>query len=113
MTIARQRQNWDAEVAGRTRGLGGGEIPAILALAGASDVITFSGGFPDPSTFPTGILAEIATRLISSDPGAALQYSATEGIASVREYVSGRLASVEGRAPEAGQLMIPSGRIAC
>src|SRR5262249_39237048 len=104
---------WHADVARRPKGLGGGEIPAILALAGASDVITFSGGFPDPSTFPTGILAEIATRLISSDPGAALQYSATEGIASVREYVSGRLASLEGRAPEAGELMITGGGIDC
>src|SRR5215469_2724776 len=113
MTTAMQRHNWDAEVARRTQGLGGGEITAILALAGASDVITFSGGFPDPATFPTGILAEIATRLISSDPGAALQYSATEGIASVREYVSGRLASLEGRAPEAGELMITSGGIDC
>jgi 2-aminoadipate transaminase len=113
MTTATQRHDWDADVARRTRGLGGGEITAILALAGASDVITFSGGFPDPATFPTGILAEIATRLISSDPGAALQYSATEGIASVREYVSGRLASLEGRAPEAGELMITSGGIDC
>jgi 2-aminoadipate transaminase len=113
MTTATQRHDWDADVARRTRGLGGGEITAILALAGASDVITFSGGFPDPATFPTGVLAEIATRLISSDPGAALQYSATEGIASVREYVSGRLASLEGRAPEAGELMITSGGIDC
>jgi 2-aminoadipate transaminase len=113
MTTATQRHDWDADVARRTRGLGGGEITAILALAGASDVITFSGGFPDPATFPTGILAEIATRLISSDPGAALQYSATEGIASVRAYVSGRLASLEGRAPEAGELMITSGGIDC
>src|SRR5215510_16597282 len=113
MTTAMQRHNWDAEVARRTRGLGGGEITAILALAGASDVITFSGGFPDPATFPTGILAEIATRLISSEPGAALQYSATEGIASVREYVSGRLASLEGARPGAGELMITSGGIDC
>ena len=34
--------------------LGGGEITAILALAGATDVITFSGGFPDPATFAAG-----------------------------------------------------------
>jgi len=88
-------------------------MTAILALAGATDVITFSGGFPDPATFPTDVLAEIATRLITSDPGVALQYSATEGIASVRDYVSGRLASLEGRAPGAGELMITSGGIDC
>ena len=46
-------RDWDAGLARRTHALGGGEITAILALAGASDVITFSGGFPDPATFPT------------------------------------------------------------
>lgn len=113
MSTAMQRHNWDAGVARRTQTLGGGEITAILALAGATDVITFSGGFPAPETFATEALAEIAQRLISSDPAVALQYSATEGIASVRDYVSGRLASTEGRAPEAGELMITSGGIDC
>src|SRR6266851_4132905 len=76
MTTATERHDWDADVATRTQTLGGGEITAILALAGATDVITFSGGFPDPATFPTGMLAEIAARLITSDPGVVLQYSA-------------------------------------
>ena len=81
------QRDWDSRLAGRTQALGGGEITAILALAGASDVITFSGGFPDPATFPAHVLAEIAARLITDDPGVALQYSATEGLASVRDYV--------------------------
>ena len=113
MTTVVERNDWDAGIARRTRTLGGGEITAILALAGATDVITFSGGFPDPATFPTGVLAEIAARLITSDPGVTLQYSATEGLASVRDFVSGRLASLEGRAPGAGELMITSGGIDC
>jgi 2-aminoadipate transaminase len=106
-------RDWDARLARRTRSLGGGEITAILALAGSSDVITFSGGFPDPATFPADVLADIAARLITQDRGVALQYSATEGIASVRDYVSGRLASVEGSRPGAGELMITSGGIDC
>jgi 2-aminoadipate transaminase len=113
MTTAAERKNWDASIARRMQTLGGGEVTAILALAAATDVITFSGGFPDPATWPTQVLAEIASRLITTDPGVALQYSATEGIASVRDYVSGRLASLEGRAPEAGELMITSGGIDC
>ena len=43
----------------------------------------------------------------------ALQYAATEGLASVRDYVSGRLAAQEGQAPGAGELMITSGGIDC
>ncbi|MGH3301181.1 MAG: PLP-dependent aminotransferase family protein [Streptosporangiaceae bacterium] len=106
-------RDWDAGLARRTKSLGGGEITAILALAGASDLITFSGGFPDPATFPTAVLADIAARLIRQDPGVALQYSATEGIASVRDYITGRIAALESRAPGAGELMVTSGGIDC
>jgi 2-aminoadipate transaminase len=113
MTAALQEHDWSAGLARRARTLGGGEITAILALAGATDVITFSGGFPDPATFPAGLLAGIAARLISEDAGVALQYSATEGLAGVRDYVSGRLGSLEGRRPADGELMITSGGIDC
>jgi 2-aminoadipate transaminase len=108
-----QGHTWDAGLARRTKSLGGGEITAILALAGSSDVITFSGGFPDPATFPTGVLAEIAARLITEDPGVALQYSATEGIAGVRDYIAGRLGALQGRTPGPGELMVTSGGIDC
>jgi 2-aminoadipate transaminase len=107
------QRGWSPALARRTQTLGGGEITAILALAGASDVITFSGGFPDPATFPSNVLSEIAARLIADDPGVALQYSATEGLAGVREYVAGRLESHQGQAPGAGELMITSGGIDC
>jgi 2-aminoadipate transaminase len=107
------RLNWDERLARRTHALGGSEITAILSLAGATDVITFSGGFPEPATFQTGTLADIAARLIADEPGVALQYSATEGLPGIRDYVSGRLAAQEGRAPGAGELMITSGGIDC
>jgi 2-aminoadipate transaminase len=107
------RRDWDQRLARRTHALGGSEITAILSLAGATDVITFSGGFPEPSLFQTATLAEIAARLIADEPGVALQYAATEGLAGVRDYVSGRLAAAEGRAPGPGELMITSGGIDC
>lgn len=113
MTAALEQHDWSAGLAQRTRTLGGGEITAILALAGATDVITFSGGFPDPATFPAEILGEIAGRLIAGDAAVALQYTATEGIAGVRDYVAGRLESLEGARPGPGELMITSGGIDC
>src|SRR5262245_27362085 len=113
MTAALEQHDWNAGLARRAQVLGGGEITAILSLAGATDVITFSGGFPDPATFPTEILAGIAARLISEDAAVALQYAATEGLASVRDYIAGRLASLEGAAPDPGGVMITSGGIDC
>jgi 2-aminoadipate transaminase len=113
MTAALEQHDWSARLARRARELGGGEITAILALAGATDVITFSGGFPDPQTFPAETLAGIAAKLIAQDAAVALQYSATEGLAAVRDYVAGRLESREGAAPGPGELMITSGGIDC
>ncbi|MGA8427439.1 MAG: PLP-dependent aminotransferase family protein, partial [Candidatus Dormiibacterota bacterium] len=113
MTAALEQHDWSAGLAQRTRALGGGEITAILALAGATDVITFSGGFPDPATFPTEILAEIAARLIAGDAAVSLQYTATEGIAGVRDYLAGRLEALEGTRPGPGELMVTSGGIDC
>ena len=111
MTAALEHHDWSAGLARRTHSLGGGEITAILALAGATDIITFSGGFPDPATWPTAVLAETAARLITQDAGVALQYSATEGLPGIRDYMTGRLAAVQGQAPGPGELMITSGGI--
>jgi 2-aminoadipate transaminase len=113
MTAAPELRDWTASFARRTRALGGGEITAILALAGATDVITFSGGFPDPATFPKDVLGEIAGRLVAQDVAVALQYSQTEGLPSLRDYLAGRLETLQSRRPEAGELMVTSGGIDC
>jgi 2-aminoadipate transaminase len=113
MTAALERTDWTTSFARRTHTLGGGEITAILSLAGATDVITFSGGFPDPQTFPADVLGEIAGRLVANDASVALQYSATEGIASLRDYLTGRLETTQGRRPGDGELMVTSGGIDC
>ena len=113
MTAAPELTDWTASFARRTRTLGGGEITAILALGGATDVITFSGGFPDPQTFPKDVLGEIAGRLVAQDVAVALQYSPTEGLPGLRDYLAGRLEALQGRRPAAGELMVTSGGIDC
>jgi 2-aminoadipate transaminase len=113
MTAAPELQDWTASFARRTQTLGGGEITAILALAGATDVITFSGGFPDPATFPREVLGEIARDLLAKDVAVALQYSQTEGLPGLRDYLTGRLETLQGLRPAAGELMVTSGGIDC
>ncbi len=112
MTVAPER-DWTASFARRTRTLGGGELTAILALAGATDVITFSGGFPDPATFPKDVLGEIAARLVAQDVAVALQYSPTEGLPGLRDYLATRIETLQGRRPAADELMVTSGGIDC
>ncbi|MFC0543482.1 aminotransferase-like domain-containing protein [Kutzneria chonburiensis] len=86
-------------------------IGGILALAGAKDLINFSGGFPDPSLFATDVVGDIARKLIDSDAAVALQYSSSEGIASTREALADRVAQTDGRRPADDELMVTSGGI--
>ncbi|MGI8696345.1 MAG: PLP-dependent aminotransferase family protein [Mycobacteriales bacterium] len=102
--------SWSHRLARRTNGQDGA-LTGILALANATGVINFSGGFPDPSFFPTELLAPIAGDLLSADAAIALQYAPSEGIASTREAIADRLLRTDGRRPAAGELMITSGGI--
>jgi 2-aminoadipate transaminase len=107
-------QDWSRLFARRTRGDGGAELAAILATANPGpDVITFSGGFPDPATFPVDILGPIAERLVREDPAVAMQYAASEGIASVRDYLCDRVEGTDGRRPQLDELIVTSGGIDC
>lgn len=89
----------------------GDELSAILSLAGAGDTITFSGGFPAPETFPTGVLSQLAAEAVGPDAATALQYTPTEGLASLRDTLRGWLERSQGRAPDSGEVMVTSGGI--
>jgi 2-aminoadipate transaminase len=72
-----------------------------------------TGGFPNPATFPTDEVDEIAARLIREDAAVALQYTPCRGIESVREYLIDRQEQVQGRRPERAELMVTSGGMEC
>ncbi|MGH3494763.1 MAG: PLP-dependent aminotransferase family protein [Sciscionella sp.] len=107
---ARGPLDWSTRLAGRTRSqpdlLGG-----ILALANARGVVNFSGGFPDPSLFPTDVLGDIARRLLADDAAVALQYAPSEGIESTRHAIADALHETDGHRPAEGELMVTSGGI--
>jgi 2-aminoadipate transaminase len=102
---------WTDAFARRTRGEVGTWLASILALAGATDLISFSGGFPDPSTFPGPVLAEILSEILASGDPSALQYSPTRGLPGPRAFMAARLERLEGRRPSDDDLMITSGGI--
>jgi 2-aminoadipate transaminase len=100
--------DWPARFARRTS-RGGDELTAILSLAGSTDVITFSGGFPAPETFPVDTVRTLTSELLDEDAAVALQYSPTEGLATVRATVSDMLTTAQGRTP--ADVLITSGGI--
>jgi 2-aminoadipate transaminase len=96
----------------RARLRGGGELTAILA-GSPPGVLSMTGGFPNPGTFPTGELDDIAVRLVRDDAAVALQYTPSEGLASVREYLRDRQEQLQGRRPEPAELIVTSGGMEC
>jgi 2-aminoadipate transaminase len=96
----------------RTRLRGGDELTTILA-GSPSGVLAMTGGFPNPATFPTDEVDEIAARLVREDAAVALQYAPCEGIASVREYLIERQEQLHGRRPERAELIVTSGGMEC
>jgi 2-aminoadipate transaminase len=96
----------------RTRLRGGGELTAILA-GSPPGVLSMTGGFPNPATFPTDEIDELAARLVREDAAVALQYTPCAGIESVREYLVDRQAQLQGRRPGHAELIVTSGGMEC
>jgi 2-aminoadipate transaminase len=96
----------------RTRLRGGDELTAILA-GSPPGVLSMTGGFPNPGTFPTDEIDAIAARLVREDAPIALQYTPCAGIPSVREYLRERQEQLQGRRPELGELIVTSGGMEC
>ena len=111
----RQREgvglDWSARFAERTRGGVGEGLAAILSLANVTDLISFSGGFPDPSIFPGPALSDLLSEIVASGDASALQYAPTRGLPGPRAFIADRLGTREGLAPEDDELLITSGGI--
>jgi 2-aminoadipate transaminase len=103
-------ENWS--FARRATSRGGAELTAILAGA-PPGVLSLMGGFPNPATFPAGVLDELAARLVREDAAVALQYTPCEGLPSVREYLRDRQEQLQHRRPEPPELIVTSGGMEC
>ena len=103
---------WTQLFSQRAVNQGDAELATILA-GSPPGVLSVSGGFPNPATFPTEVLDEIVAGLLRDDPGVVLQYAPSEGIASVREYLIERQEQLQGRRPETAELIVTSGGMEC
>jgi len=99
-------------IARRARLRGGEELAAILA-GSPPGVLSMTGGFPNPATFPTDELDAIAAALLRDDAAVALQYTPVAGLSSVREYLRDRIAGEQGGRPGDDELLVTSGGMEC
>ena len=100
------------EFARRTR-LRGGEDRGQLLAGSPPGVLSMTGGFPNPATFPTDELDAIAARLLRDDAAVAMQYTPVAGLPGVRAHLLDRVDATQGRRPDAGELMVTSGGMEC
>ncbi|MBC7548712.1 MAG: PLP-dependent aminotransferase family protein [Polaromonas sp.] len=83
-------------------------IRELFKLLGKPGIISFAGGFPDPAMFDVAGIQAAAMKALTDEPGAALQYGATEGYQSLREQLSTFMAS-KGMAVAPGELIVTTG----
>ena len=68
-------------------------IRELFKLLGKPGIISFAGGFPDPAMFDVEGIREASAKALANEPGAALQYGATEGYGPLREELAKFMAS--------------------
>ncbi|MEY2862123.1 MAG: hypothetical protein RLZ68_154 [Pseudomonadota bacterium] len=84
-------------------------IRELFKLLGKPGIISFAGGFPDSAMFDVDGIREASNKALTEEPGAALQYGATEGYQPLREQLAAFMQSkgTADIAPE--QLMVTTG----
>jgi len=107
-SAAHEIERYAALFADRTKVMKSSAMRDLMALTAREDVISFSGGLPDTSTFPPGFFTEIMSRVASESCAKALQYGPTEGLEGVRERISEVMAA-EGMDVDPASILPTSG----
>ncbi len=72
------------------KGMKRSAIRELLKFLGQPGLISFSGGFPSPASFPTEELKGIINEVMDNEAAFALQYGATEGDVLLRTMLVNR-----------------------
>ena len=83
-------------------------IRELFKLLGKPGIISFAGGFPDPAMFDVEGIRAASNAALTQDPGAALQYGATEGFSPLKEQLSAFM-GIKGASVAADELIVTTG----
>lgn len=84
-------------------------IRELFKLLGKPGIISFAGGFPDSAMFDVDGIREAANQALATEPGAALQYGATEGHQPLREQLAQFMQAKGAKDVAADQLIVTTG----
>lgn len=100
--------NWDRKFAARTAHMKRSTVREILKLTARPEVISFAGGLPAPELFPVERIREATDTVLAERGREALQYSTTEGMRELREWIAQRMSS-DALTVDADNILIVSG----
>jgi 2-aminoadipate transaminase len=66
-------------------------IGELLRMGADPSIISFAGGYPDGTLFPSQALADIYSEVISKKGEASLQYTVSDGAPKLRQQIASRL----------------------
>lgn len=84
-------------------------IRELFKLLGKPGIISFAGGFPDSAMFDVDGIRAASNAALAEEPGAALQYGATEGYQPLREQLAAFMATKGARDVAPDQLIVTTG----
>lgn len=84
-------------------------IRELFKLLGKPGIISFAGGFPDSAMFDVKGIRAASNAALAEEPGAALQYGATEGYNPLREQLAAFMASKGAKDVAADNLIVTTG----
>ncbi|WP_284424942.1 PLP-dependent aminotransferase family protein [Acidovorax sp. SUPP1855] len=84
-------------------------IRELFKLLGKPGIISFAGGFPDSAMFDVDGIREASNKALAEEPGAALQYGATEGYNALREQLAAFMGSKGARDVATDNLIVTTG----
>ena len=95
--------------ASRTNAVRTSHIREILKVAADPNMISFAGGLPNPQCFPVQGLADAAAAVLAGAGAQALQYTSSEGLLELREWISARYQTRHGLSISPDEILITSG----
>jgi len=84
-------------------------VREIFKFLGDPEMISFSGGFPNPASFPIEGIKAAAIKVLDTDGANALQYSSSEGYLPLRQYIAGRYDKRFGLKVDPSEILIVNG----
>ncbi|MBK7000420.1 MAG: PLP-dependent aminotransferase family protein [Rhodoferax sp.] len=84
-------------------------IRELFKLLGKPGIISFAGGFPDSALFDVEGIQAAVNAALREEPGAALQYGATEGYTPLREQLAAFMESKGCAGITSEQLIVTTG----